>query len=634
MHPRLLLSAVLLLATLAFVPDVVAAWRPAQLKSFSLEELANLEVVSVSRRSEELWRASAAIDVVTGERIRRAGVFELPDALRLATGLDVAQANGRTWAINARGFVNTTANKLEVLMDGRSLYSGLFSGVFWDAQQALLADLARIEVIRGPGAVQWGANAVNGVINIISRPAAETQGALVEVTAGNATRFQGAVRYGGALPDGHFRVYALLRDQAPLRRAGGGDAGDGRRIGQIGTRIDWKLADTAVLTLQGDAYDGDASQPVGGAITVRGANLLGRWTAGGEAAPASLQFYYDRVERRIPGVFGERRDTFDAQGQREFTAGRHTWLVGARARVLVDRIDNSASLAFLPANTTTRLFSVFAQDVVDFSDPRWRVVLGTTLEHNSYTGLEVQPTVRATFAAGERSLWWAALSRAVRTPSRIDTQFFTRTPAGADALIGNPDFDSEELQAAEVGLRWRTEGRWFVDLSLFHHRYDNLRSQEPVGGAPVPFTLRNLLNARSDGAELTLTWQPDAWFNGKLGWRELEKSFSFDAGSRDATRGAAEGNDPRRLGFLQASFELPRECRLDVVLRYAGARPAPLVPAVLEADVRLAAPFGRHWEWALSGRNLLDRAHREFGPATSASPEVRRSVQLTLTWRN
>lgn len=598
------------------------------LKRIPLEELASMEVISVSRRAEELWRAAAAIDVVTGDGLRRAGANDLPDALRLATGLDVAQANGRTWAVNARGFVTTTANKLEVLMDGRSLYSSLFSGVFWDVQQTVLADLARIEVIRGPGAVQWGANAVNGVINIISRPAGETQGSLVEVSAGNEERLQAVVRHGGALPGGHYRAYALARERDELRTASGAAARDGLRLMQGGVRVDLGWGEEK-LTIQGDAYDGEASQPTGNDIALRGGNLLCRWTGG----PTVLQFYYDRVEREIPGVFAEERDTFDLQGQRQFVFERGSLLAGARARISADRIGNSATIQFLPARRTLKLFSAFAQAETTLPDSRWRLCAGTTLEHNSYTGVELQPTVRAVLAEAEAHTWWGAVSRAVRTPSRIDTDFFARTSTGAPIIVGGGDFKSEEFLAAELGWRWRPNARWLTDLAVFHHWYDDLRSQEPVGAGPVPIVLRNKLNARTKGAELTVTWQPALWLNAKLGWRELDKDFTLDPGSRDTTRGTAEGNDPRRLGFVQASFDLQHEVSLDVVLRYTGTRPAPRVPGVLEADVRIAGRAGRDYEWALTGRNLLDRAHRQFGAAGPAAGEVERSWFLTLSWR-
>jgi iron complex outermembrane receptor protein len=472
------------------------------------------------------------------------------------------------------------------------------------------------------------------VINVISRPAAETQGTLLETSAGTGDRYSAAVRQGGRVQGGHYRVYGLFHRDGALRLADGGSARDGTRIGQAGARFDVAAGGGATLTLQGDAYAGRESQPVGDPITVRGGNLLGRWerptVSGGRS---QWQVYYDRVERTIPGVFAERRDTFDAQGQAERRHGAHTFLAGLRARLSADRIRNSASILFLPAQRTTRIVSAFAQDQMALPDDRWRLIAGTTLEYNSFTGFEAQPSVRTTFMASETMMGWAAISRAVRTPSRIDTDFVYRIPTGATAITGNPDFRSETLLTAEAGWRWRPRAAFFADVATFVSRYEQLRSQEPIGAAPVPVTLRNELGARVAGAEATLTWQPAAWSRWKLGWRELSRRFVPGRGSRDATGGAAEGNDPRRIALLRACFDLPQGFQVDVVLRHTGARPNPAVPAVWGADVRIAREFGRGWSWALQGSNLLDRAQREFGAAGPATPEVERSFNVSLSWQ-
>ena len=609
----------------------------AALKRASLDELVNLEVTSVSRRHEQLLKAAAAIDVLTSEQIERSGATNLPDVLRLITGLDVAQANGRTWAVSSRGFANTTANKMEVLLDGRSLYSPLFSGVFWDAQDVLLADVARIEVIRGPGAVQWGANAVNGVVNIITKPAAETQGWRVSAGAGTEDRGQYAARYGGRVGErGYYRAYLKTSTRDALRLANGQSARDTKRLTQLGGRMDLAAGVGANLTFSTDAYRGTVDQLVGDRITIKGGNMLAHWTAPvGPADQVEWQFYYDRVERDIPRQFAERRDTFDFQGQREFHHGRHTIVAGAHARVSADLIGNSATILFQPSHRTTRLFSAFVQDEVVLVKNRWRLIFGSTLEHNSFTGVEVQPTARLVFTPADSTTLWASASRAVRTPSRIDTDFSGRSvAAGPLVIVGNSDFQAEQLQAIEAGWRWRPTPRLLLDVAAFHNRYDQLRSQEPAGAAPVPFTLRNLLNAETNGLEATFALQLATWWQCKLGWRELSKSLWLDPGSRDATQGRSEGNDPRRIVTLQSSWDLPHRWTVAANVRYNSRRPAPAVPAYLEADLRIAWHPRDDWECALVGRNLLDPAHREFGAAGATAPEVQRALALTLTWKH
>lgn len=607
-----------------------------QLKKLSLEDLATVEVTSVSRRSEQLADAAASVEVVTAARIERAGARSLPDALRLATGLDVAQSDGHTWAISSRGFANTTANKMEVLFDGRSLYSPLFSGVFWDVQDTLLTDLDRIEVIRGPGAVQWGANAVNGVINIISKPAAETQGGLVTAVVDATGQGGAAVRHGGrAAANADYRLYAKTSSHDALRFSDGSNSQDRRRLDQLGGRLDFSPQPGGMLTIQGDAYQGSVGQFNSSAVKLSGANLLSRWTMlAGVGDKITLQGYYDRTHRDIPATFAEDSHTFDFQAQREYRFVSQTVVAGAHARISMDRIRNSVPVQFLPNRNTTRLFSGFAQDEIRLPDKRWRVIVGSTLEHNSFTGVEAQPTARLAFAPTEQMSFWAAVSRAVRTPSLIDRQFFSALPNGQFTIIGNPNFTSENLQAIEGGWRWRAGNVFFADISVFRNRYDNLRSQEPVGSTPFPFTLRNGLNARTSGLEVTLTHQPTDWFRWTFGWRDLSKSLFFDAGSRDATGGASEGNDPRHLATLQTSFDLPRGWSIDTVWRYTSRRPAPVVPAYWEADVRIARRISQAWEFALAGRNLFDSAHREFGAALPTAREVPREASLSITWQH
>jgi iron complex outermembrane receptor protein len=393
-----------------------------QLKSLSIEQLMEIDVTSVSRRSEPVSGAAAAITVITGEDIRRSGASNLPDALRIAVGLEVAQSDGNTWAVSSRGFNTTTSNKLLVLIDGRSIYTPLFSGVFWDVQDVMLEDVDRIEIIRGPGATLWGANAVNGVINILTKSARDTQGGLVSVGGGTEDQGFASFRQGGKVgEETAYRAYGKYSYRDSLAFADGGSARDPLRRGQAGFRLDRSDAGSGAFTLQGDAYHGLAGQ----AVVVRadtaldGANLLGRWTRTySENSGSDLQVYYDYTHRQIPQWFEEHRHTLDVDYQHRKPFGARQDLVwGAGYRITHDQVGNSPGVAFLPDHRTESLFSAFAQDEIRL-ESHLRLTLGTKLEHNYWTGFEVQPSVRLSWVPDDRRTLWGAISRAVRTPTR------------------------------------------------------------------------------------------------------------------------------------------------------------------------------------------------------------------------
>ncbi|HEY2737950.1 MAG TPA: TonB-dependent receptor, partial [Thermoanaerobaculia bacterium] len=438
-----LLSALVLAAAPLPVPtaQVAQAVDPAELKNLSIEELMQLDVTSVSRRSERLSQAAAAIAVITQEDLRRSGVTNLPDALRLVNSLFVGRSSQRDWAITARGFAITTANKLLVLIDGRSIYTPLFSGTFWDVQDTLLEDVDRIEVIRGPGATLWGANAVNGIINIITKRAADTQGGLAVAGAGHPLeRGFGALRYGGTVGEsGHYRVYGKGFDRGPLELAGGASADDPMHMGQGGFRTDWGEGKADAFTLQGDAYDGRIGQALGGDTRVDGGNLLGRWSRHVAAgSDLDLQLYWDRTHRLIPETFEEHRDTFDLDLQNHLRVGeRHDVVWGFGLRRTQDEVINSAAVAFLPSRQSQDLYSVFAQDEIGLRDDL-HLTAGAKLEHNSYTGFELQPNVRMTWVLNDRRTVWGAVSRAVRTPTRLDENIEFLS-AGQVVLTGSTD---------------------------------------------------------------------------------------------------------------------------------------------------------------------------------------------------
>src|SRR5438094_1331772 len=425
------------------------------LKKLSIEQLMNLQVTSVSKRPERLSQTASAIQVITQEDIRRSGASSLAEALRLAANLQVAQIDSRQWAISARGFNGTAANKLLVLIDGRTVYTPLFSGVFWDVQEVPLQDIDRIEVISGPGATLWGANAVNGVINVITKDAKDTQGFLLSGGGGTEQHGFGTVRYGAALGSSvRARIYGRGFDRDATALPSGQGAADDWYLGQGGFRMDWEASSASRVPLQGDLYDGRIAEDSGGDIGVSGGNVMAKWSRTlSERSSLAAHLYYDRTHRDIPGVFGEDLDTYDVDLQHGTRLGaRHDVVSGFGYRLINDRVVNSASLAFLPAHVAREWFTGFVQDEIALVPNRIQVALGTKIEHNDYTGFEIQPSGRLNWTLGPSATLWTAVSRAVRTPSRIDRELFV--PAQPPYfLAGGPDFHSEEELAYEPGLR-------------------------------------------------------------------------------------------------------------------------------------------------------------------------------------
>ena len=633
----LLLAFLLPAAAAPQEPRVAAA---ADLKKLSIEELMEIDVTSVSRRSERLNQAAAAIIVITRDEIRRSGVTSLPEALRLVNSLHVARQSQRSGAISARGSNLPTANKMLVLIDGRSVYTPLFSGVFWDVQDTLLEDVERIEVIRGPGATLWGANAVNGVINIITRKAADTQGGLVMAGVGDEERGFGGVRYGGSLGEkGHYRAYGKYFDRDALVLADGSDARDDMQMGQGGFRADWKSSDHDAFTLQGDAYSGRVGEPTRDDTDLDGGNLLGRWSrATSERSGLDLQVYWDRTHRRIPNLFEEHLDILDLDFQHRLPLAKRNDLVwGFGYRWHQDEVGNSSVIGFFPPRRSFGLASIFAQDEISLLDDRLDVTVGAKVEHNESTGVEVQPSLRAAWKPNDRRTVWGAVSRAVRTPSRIDEDVIAFGPNGSHLVEGSRDFVSEELLAWELGYRIQPNPELLIDLATFYNVYDHLRSQEPPTDAPFPRVLLNKLNAETWGAELRVNVQPRPGFRLQAAYTRLEKHLSLDPDSRDPVGGSGEGNDPEDRAALRSSIDLPSNVELDAWLRYVGELPSPQVDAYTELDLRVGWRPGWNGseglELSLVGQNLLHSSHEEFGPAGPLREAIERSFHGKVTWR-
>jgi iron complex outermembrane receptor protein len=609
--------------------------EPADLKQLSIEQLMEIDVTSVSRRSERLSKAAAAITVITGEDLRRSGVANLPDARRLSVSLHVAQANGNTWGITSRGFNSTfaTADKMLVLIDGRSVYTPLFSGVFWDVQDVPLEDIDRIEVIRGPGATLWGANAVNGVINIITKSAKATQGGLVTAGAGNVADF-GNMRWGGKLGEGtYYRAYGKYYHRDALDLETGGSANDPLKRSQGGFRVDRDDAGAGAFTLQGDLYRGGYSEIVRpDGTTLDGGNLLGRWKRQlASGSSMELQVYYDLSHRRTPNYFEERRNTLDVDFQNHLALGQRQNVVwGLGTRVTHDEVTNSQVVEFLPDHRTLNLFSAFGQDEISVVPDRLRLTLGTKLEYYSYTNLEVQPSVRAAWTPDDRHTVWAAVSRAVRTPTRLDEEVVFLAANGQPFLSGSSGVVSEELLAYELGYRIQPTADLLVDVASFYDDYNHLRSFEPA--ASGGFVFANELNAQAWGVELRTSWQPATWWRLHTGYAWFGKHLKLDPASHDPTGGQTVGDDPPNRFSLRSVMDLSHGFELDGWLRYVDELPSPRVKAYTELDVHLGWHWSERLELALVGQNMLRPRQVEFAPNPLVEA-VQRSVFGKVTWR-
>ncbi len=600
--------------------------RVADIADLSIEELGNIQITSVSRHAERLSDAPAAIFVITGEDIRRSGATRLSEALRLAPNLEVARSSASSYAISARGFNQPSgiANKLLVLIDGRTVYTPLFSGVFWDAQDVMLEDVERIEVISGPGATLWGANAVNGVINVITRRASDTQGAFAYGHAGDLERGYGA-RYGGAEGNVSYRAYGRVFDVFNTRTANGTTLSDGWSKGQVGFRADWGTTANG-FTLQGDGYRGSLDQVTDQNAHISGANLLARWNRD-LAGWGSLQVQanVDQTERDIPGVFAEHLNIFDFEFQHGLNAlGGHRLTWGGGYRYGYDHVSNSAVLAFLPADQRMRWANVFAQDEIALEE-NLRLTLGAKFENNYYTGTEPLPSARLAWKFQPQRLVWGAVSRALRAPSRIDRDFFVGPPL---QLNGGPDFVSEVVKVFEVGYRDQPSPQATYSISVFHNIYDKLRSVEPAPGGGV--VLGNKMEGSGDGLEAWGNYQAARNWRLSAGAFFLRQRLSFRPDSGD-TNASAAGNDPAHQWLLRSSLDLPDRAELDIGVRRVGALPNPSVPAYTAVDVRYSWRLLRELELALVGQNLFASSHAEFGNAATRS-EMARGAYAKLRW--
>lgn len=625
----------------------------------------DMPVSTVSREESTVGKSPAAVFVITNEMIRRSGAREIPEILRMAPGVDVARIDSNKWAVSIRGFNNQYANKLLVQIDGRAVYTPLYGGVYWDVQDVLLEDVERIEVIRGPGATVWGANAVNGVINIITKNSADTQGVFVEGGAGTYEKGFTSARYGGRIsPDLSYRLYGKWFER------GDGFSPDATAYdawGQArgGFRVDWNPVPDDTVTFEGDCYNGysgesdlfpDSVPPYvylnQERAHVQGENALLRWRRVlDDNSDWTAWTYYDQTLRDWPiSLFAEKRDTFDFDFQHHFPVGRRNdviWGFGYRnTRAAIS--DTPPFFAYDPNHRSDDLFSCFLQDQITLYDDRWFLTVGSKFEQNNYTGFEIQPTVRLLWTPDKRHSIWSSVSRAVRTPAESEANIMALTPPISTNplptfpfLFGNPNLRSEELIAYEIGVREQTTERFSWDLAIFYNNYQKLIAYVP--GEPyiepgplelVPSVAENVMRGITYGAELAVTYQ----LNPR--WR-IQSAYSLlfvDLNNEPdlPVNETLERSSPRNQYYVHSYWDLGNRCEFDLIGRYVDSLPNLGVPKYLVGDARFSWRARENMALSVVGRNLFNGTHPEFGADSingTLRTEVQPEVYGQVTWR-
>ena len=651
---------------------------PPRLAPLGLETLLNMEVSSVTRKESTLGESATAVSVISQEDIRRSGATTIAELLRRVPGMNVARIDNNKWAISARGFNDRFSNKLLVQRDGRTIYDPLFAGVYWNAVAYPLEDIERIEVIRGPGASLWGANAVNGIINIITKSAAKTRGGLFSVGAGTPEGTFGALHYGGAIEsEADYRIYAkgFERDKQFSPQ---GDTHDQWNGVSTGMRLDWRRSELDTVTVQGDYLGNSAGRQdpdlelmppflflMADKTVAYSGNVLGRWThRTDEQSSWSLQAYWSRFDTQQPAAqTRNKNDSYDLDFQHQFPVGhRHKIVYGLGYRYLDQSVGNSLSddglsISWLKNDYSLSTYSAFLQDEYLLRPESLSLFLGLKLEHNDFTGIELQPTGRLLWTPTKRQAFWAAVSRAVGTPSisQVGVQLSaippTTLPSGIELfprLTGNPDLDSVALIAYELGYRAQALESFSLDTALFYNRYDGLVVAVPQsiqagfapGTAVLPVLLQNRMEGETYGVEIGADWRPMKWWRlyGTYSFLKtnLTPDRSLPAGTRFEAE-SAEGRSPQHQFFLQSSFDLPRNLEFDLTGRFVDSLPGfdPEISSYFALDARVAWRPRKVLEIAVVGQNLLDDHHPEFGASSVlAAPvvEIRRNVYAKISW--
>ncbi|MFQ5605163.1 MAG: TonB-dependent receptor plug domain-containing protein [bacterium] len=638
-----------------------------------------IEFTSLFKRPETLFDSPAAAYIITNEDMKRSGNLDVPGALRMVPGMQVAQHDAGSWAITSRGFSGVSrgisgqfANKLLVLMDGRSVYTPLFSGVSWETLEQLLDDIHSIEIIRGPGATLWGANAVNGIINILSKSCMDTQGGLFSFGLGTERLGFGHFRYGAGIGNNaYYRVYAKFQKVDSLVDEAGIKTSDDWHIFRSGFRIDWDVANNENLTVQGDIYSGKIGQrfnivdsnvpPYQNKFDfdsgISGGNVLGRWKRSfSNFSELALQVYYDLVKRREPVVNGTIQ-TFDVDFQHRFFWGERQEIIwGAGWRFIADKFDSNFTFHLRPDSRQFNLYSAFIQDEISLVRDRLRLFLGTKIEHNAFTGLELQPSLRLHWKPEERHSLWGAVSHAVRSPSRgehdVELLLEATIPESLTIftkLIGNRNYQSENMLAFELGYRVQPGDDIALDLTAFHNRYFNLRSDEPGVvfrdhiGRVLPVIIKNNLKGETNGFEMALNWQVRDHWRLMAAYSYLNMQLHRPNNSIDSFRESMEGQSPRHQFFVRSMFDVGRRINFDIILRFVDELPMQEVDSYLTADLSFNWKLNESLIFSVVGQNLLQKHHAENSQilnianrvavsGTEAS-EVQRSVFSKITWQ-
>ena len=656
---------ILALSTIPLVTSVVIADDSNPLTDMSIEDLMQIDVTSVSKKEQSISQSAAAIYVLTNDDIRRSGATMIPEVLKLVPGLDVFRVDGNRWAISARGSSDLFSNKLLVLIDGRSVYTPLFSGVYWDVQNTPLEDIERIEVIRGPGALLWGANAVNGVINIITKSANDTKGGLVSGGGGNYEQGAGGMRYGTEIGDiGAARAYGMFFNRSSTNGADGEEPYDAWRTGQVGFRSDLQPTKNDQMTLQGDAYKGNDGMKATQSsrippyyqtdqtqTDISGGNILGRWEHQFESGSVSaIQAFFDHADRS--DLFTDSViDTYDIDSQYRFSTS--TWnevTLGAEYRSIVDRIHPNGSLILDPDSRQTGIASGFLQNEITTLNNSLHITFGSKFEHNEYTGMEIQPSARVAWLPSGKQTLWTAISRAARTPSRAENDIsypVSINPGPSDIPIethlqGNQGLESEKLIAYELGHRYQASSELSFDTALFFNDYTSLGSLNSLGVQPVvtddQIVLNNILefgdsaSGHAYGGEFVVNWQATSKIRFQ-GWYAYLNA-NFDS-AENAIVALTDKSTPKNQASLRSTIDLPHDLELDSQLRYVGPIDEYDIDSYFELDTRIGWNYSKQLEFSVAGRNLLHDQHQEFvSRLIMISPtDVPRSVYGKVTWR-
>jgi len=634
------------------------------LKQMSLAQLGSIEVTSTSKEPEEVWKTPAAIYVLTGDDIRRSGATSIPEALRLVPGVQVSRIDEDHWAVGIRGFADQFSKSMLVLVDGRSLYTPLFAGVYWALQDGvMIEDVDHIEVIRGPGGTIWGSNAVSGVINIITKHSKDTRGTLASVGGGNIDQGLGSFRFGASSGnDLNYRFYGK-----GFSRGSGyhpDDASfDSWRFGQLGFRSDWNKGEKDQITVQGDMYKGGVGQRVGWglynppeqiisdqAVAVSGGNVLASWRHDlHEGSDIQVQMYYDRTFADAPH-YQETRNTFDLDFIHHFTVARQSIIWGTGLRLSPsDFVQTVPTLDFTPHHIDNNVYSGFVQDEIAIVPNKFSLTVGSKFEHNNYTGFEFQPSVRGLWSLTPRQSLWAAVTRAVRTPSRIEedftlTDFLVSTPFPIYLEIdGNRKLSSERLLSYEAGYRALITPKLYLDLAIFHNHYDNLIDlgaqvntvdTSPIFHVTAHFPWANGIEGNGDGFEIAPDWKPNNWWQMKTSYSYMNLDLHNMPGNTDTgTVRNDEGSAPHNQVSFQSRFNLPHGFEFDQTYRYVSALPAQNVDGFSTADLHFAWAINKQVGFSVMGENLFQPEHDEFRHDPGPMVGIRRSIYAKITWR-